>query len=161
MAQGMTISQAAEQVRLQAEPPTVGSEVERLRSQLGAALAELDTRRANQLFGEALDLLTLEQVCVRIVRPLLAVVAPFGRTYLRSRLGAMLLHGARAPGGPTALVMSPDPQDLQPLLAAVFLSRRGHHVIYVEGTEAPAGVQPDLVIDPRQWGDVPPDQLFR
>jgi hypothetical protein len=34
-------------------------------------------------------------------------------------------------------------------------------VIYVEGTEAPAGVQADIVVDPRQWADgLPPEELF-
>lgn len=165
MAQGMSISQAAEQLRnlgdLEPAAEQTAGEVARLRQELAAALAVLDTGRANQLFAEAMDLLPAEQVCLRVVRPLLSRVAPFGRTYLRSRLGAMLLHASGPQPGPTALVINPEPYALEPLLAAVFLSRRGHRVIYVEGTEAPEGVQADILVDPRLWAEgLPPDELF-
>lgn len=165
MAQGMSISQVAEQLRnlgdLDPAVEQTAGEVARLRRDLGGALAAVDAGRANQVFAEALDLLPAEQVCLRVVRPLLAALAPFGRTYLRSRLGALLLHAAMPLSAPTALVINPEPYALEPLLAAVFLSRRGHRVIYVEGTEAPAGVQADIVVDPRQWADgLPPEELF-
>lgn len=161
MAQGMTISQAAEQLCYQAQPQVYTTEVDRIRDRLAAALSGLDVPQANTLFGEALALLTTEQVCLRVVRPLLGSLTPFGRTYMRSRLGALLLHVPVQNGAPTALVISTDLQDLQPLLVAVFLSRRGYRVIYVEGTEVPAGIKPDLLIDPRQWGNgIPPEELF-
>lgn len=162
MAQGMTISQAAEEVRRQPEAPLeagAATEVERLRSGLGLALSNFDVPRANQLFGALLDLLPVDLLCLRVLRPLVSTLQPFGRTYLRARVGSLLLQGPAE--GPTALVMGPDPYDLEPMLVALFLSRRGHRVIYVEGTEAPAGLQPDLVVDPRQWrAGLSPEQLF-
>jgi DNA-binding transcriptional MerR regulator len=160
LAQGLTISQAVEQVRLGTAPAVAQSEVERLRTELGAALRRWDVRRANQVVAEALDLYPVEQVVLKVIRPLLPGLTPFGRTYLRSRLGAMLLACAAA-SGPTAVVMCPDLLDLRPLMVAILLSRRGRQVIYVEGTELPEGLQPDLIIDPRRWrGGVPPEQLF-
>ncbi len=162
MAQGMTISQAAAQIDREVEPPPeTRTEAERLRAELKAALDDLDGRRANRLFGEALDLFPLEQLCLHVIRPLLADLTPYGRTWMRARLGALLLHAPHYPGAPAALVMAPDPSDLQPLLVAVFLSRRGRNVIYVEGTEQPEGLRPDLVIDPRQWREGrSPAELF-
>jgi MerR family transcriptional regulator, light-induced transcriptional regulator len=162
MAQGMSISQAAEQVRSRPTEPTgCQGEVERLRQELAGALTALDTGRANRLFAEALDLLPADELCLRVVRPLLPELAPFGRTYLRSRLGALLLHATAPEPAPTALVINPDPFDLQPLLAAIFLSRRGRRIIYVEGAEAPPGLEAEMVIDPRRWaGGDAPEELF-
>jgi len=164
MARGMTISQAVDQLGHAAEPPPQppAGEVERLQQQLGAALAGLDTAQANAVIGHALDLLTVPQVALRLIKPLLPAVSPFGRSYLRTRLGALLVQASPRPDAPVALVMAPRPEDLRPLLAAVLLSRRDYRVIYVEGAEAPEGLRPDLTIDPRLWrGDVAPDQLFQ
>lgn len=164
MARGMTVSQAVDQLDVtpaEPAPPAPAGEAERLRAGLAAALAAADTARANQLFGQALDLLPAEQVALKLIRPLLPDLSDFGRTYLRLRLGALLLHAAPPAGAPGALVLNPAVADLRPLLVALLLSRRGHRVIYVEGTEAPAGLKPDLIIDPRRWrDDVPPEQLF-
>lgn len=164
MAQGMTISQASAEVEKvpATEPKAVQTEAERLRSQLAEALAQCQVGRANALWAEALDLMPAEWVCLKLIRPLLQALSDFGRTWVRFRLGALLLHAPPLPSAPVALVISPDPQDLQPLLAAVFLSRRSHRVIYVEGTETPIEIRADLVIDPRLWADgKPPEQYFR
>jgi len=160
MARGMTISQAVDQLgHAPAEAPQAQvSEVEWLQRQLGEALVGLDTAQANALWAQAVDLLPVTQVMLRVVRPLLGEATPFGRTYLRSRLGALLLHAPQRAGAPVALVMAPRPEDLRPLLAAVLLSRRDYRVIYVEGAEAPEGLAPELIIDPRHAA---PDQLFQ
>lgn len=165
MAQGMTISQAVGQSEFAPAPvPPVAGEVERLRAELAAALGAVDPVRAALAWGQALEQLTVPQVVLQIVRPLLTELAPFGATWLRFRLGALLgggVGGTAAAGAPLALVLNPQPADLRPLMAAVLLSRRGHQVIYVEGTEAPPGLQPALTIDPRRWrNDLPPEQLF-
>lgn len=165
MARGMTISQAAEQLNLAPEAavlvPADGGEVDRLRTALANALGAADSEAASRTLGQAAELLTLPQIILRLVRPLLPDLTPFGRTYLRLKLGAWLLSAAPSPGAPSALVMAPDPADLRPLLVALLLSRKGKRVIYVEGAEAPAGLQPDAVIDPRRWRDgLPPEQLF-
>lgn len=165
MARGMTISQAAQQLNLAPEAAEAiapaGSEVERLRAALATALTAADNEAAGRVLGQAAEVLTLAQLVMRLVRPLLPDLTPFGRTYLRLKLGAWLLHAAPPPGAPSALVMAPDPADLRPLLVALLLSRKGKRVIYVEGTEAPAGLQPDAVVDPRRWRDgLPPEQLF-
>ena len=162
LAQGMTISQAATEVGAGVALPAAAGELPRLQQQLGEALRQFDSARASLLLAEALDLTTVEQVLLRVVRPLLPELKPFGRTYLRLRLGAMLLHGPATAGAPVALVACPDPSDLRPLLAAVLASRRGYHVIYVEGSDLPEGLKPALVIDPRRWADgTPPEQLFQ
>lgn len=161
MARGMTISQAAAQLEHAPEPEAPGGETERIRAQFGAALAACDAEVAGRLFGLAAELLTVPQLAMRFVRPLLAGLTPFGLTWLRIRLGGLLLQAAPAPGAPGVLVMAPDPGDLRPLLVALLLSRRGKRVTYVEGTEAPAGLRADTVVDPRRWRDnVPPEQLF-
>jgi DNA-binding transcriptional MerR regulator len=164
MARGMTISQAAEQLEHAPEAavaPATGGEVDRLRAELAGALGAADSEAAGRVLGQAAELLTLPQIVMRLVRPLLPDLTPYGRTYLRLRLGAWLLNTAQSPGAPSALVMAPDPLDLRPLLVALLLSRKGRRVIYVEGTEAPAGLQPDATIDPRRWRDgLPPEQLF-
>jgi MerR family transcriptional regulator, light-induced transcriptional regulator len=162
MAGGMTVSQAVNQLEHAPTPvPAAGGEVERLGAQLAQALEGLDTVRTQQVLGQVLEMLPLEQVVLRIIRPLLPTLAPFGRTFLRFKLGAWLAHTLPPAGAPVALVMAPDPLDLRPLLVAVLLSRRGRRVVYVEGAEAPAGLEADLVIDPRRWREgVPPEQLF-
>ena len=164
MAQGMTISQASAEVEKMPAPESqaVQTEAERLRSQLAEALAQCQTGRANALLAEALDLMPAERVCLQLIRPLLHELTNYGRTWVRFRLGALLLHAPPLTSAPVALVISPDQHDLLPLLAAIFLSRRGHNVIYVEGTETPTDIRADLVIDPRQWvGGKPPEQYFR
>jgi MerR family transcriptional regulator, light-induced transcriptional regulator len=167
MAQGMTVSQACAQLAYAAAPAPAGAgEVERIRLELSAALGAVEPGRAYHALSQALDLLTLPQVVLRVIRPLLPALSPFGATWLRFRLGAMLQVTAGGPGGgsggPVALVLNPRPSDLRPLMAAVLLSRRGHRVIYVEGIEAPGGLQPDLTIDPRRWrDDQEPEQLFQ
>jgi MerR family transcriptional regulator, light-induced transcriptional regulator len=165
MARGMTISQAAQQLQhapeAAASVPGDGSEVERFRAALAYALGAADSEAAGRTLGQAAELLTLPQLVLRLVRPLLPDLTPFGRTYLRLKLGAWLLNTPSPPGAPSALVMAPDPADLRPLLVALLLSRKGKRVIYVEGAEAPAGLQPDVTIDPRRWRDgLPPEQLF-
>jgi hypothetical protein len=158
LAQGMSISQAAEQVRLGVAPPPVpaSSEVERVRQGLSQALSRFDAAGANRVLGEAMACFTVEQLVLSILRPMLPELSPFGRTYLRSKLGGMLAASPQT-GGRTALVLNPDPCDLEPLLAALLLSRRGHDVIYIEGTEPPEGLTPDLLIDPRRWDRLPMD----
>lgn len=162
MARGMTVSQAVGQLEYAPEPvPAAGSEVERLRTGLMQALHGLDTAVASLVMGQALELLPVEQVALKLIRPLLPDLTPFGRTFLRFKLGALLTHAVPPAGAPVALVMAPDPLDLRPLLVAVLLSRRGRRVVYVEGAEEPAGLEPDLTIDPRRWREgVPPEQLF-
>lgn len=165
MARGMTISQAAAQLDYAPEaaeaPAPDGGEVDRLRAALAGALGAADSEAAGRTLGQAAEILTLPQLVLRLVRPLLPDLTPYGRTYLRLKLGAWLLNTAPAPGAPSALVMAPDPGDLRPLLVALLLSRKGKRVIYVEGTEAPAGLQPEAIIDPRRWRDgLPPEQLF-
>ncbi|HWI61041.1 MAG TPA: MerR family transcriptional regulator [Symbiobacteriaceae bacterium] len=163
MARGMTISQAAAQLEHAPAPaPEVpGGEVDRIRAALGGALAACDAEAASRLFGLAAELLTVSQVVLRVVRPLLPDLTPFGRTYLRTRLGALLLQAAPLPGAQSVLVTAPEYEDLRPLLVALLLSRKGKRVIYVEGDSAPAGLQPDVVIDPRRWRDgVPPEQFL-
>lgn len=164
MEQGMTISQAAGEVEklTAAEPKPVQSEADRLRRELAEALAKGQTALANALLAQALDLMPAEKVCLRLLRPLFPELNGFGRSWVRFRLGALLLHAPPLGHAPVALVISPDPQDLLPLLAAVFLSRRSHSVIYVEGTETPPEIRADLLIDPRQWADgKPPEHYFR
>lgn len=163
MAAGMTISQAAAQVNQATElPAPAQTEVERLGGELSSAFAACDGHRAGAVLAEAVELLPLEHVLQKLIRPMLGRLGPFGRTYLRMKLGAWLLMLPRpAATAPTALVMAPDADDLRPLLTAVFLGRRGHRVVYVEGTDAPAGLKPDLVVDPRRWADdLPPDELL-
>jgi DNA-binding transcriptional MerR regulator len=159
MAQGMTIGQAAEQLGAAPVPPApvAATEAERLRAELALALAACDGARANQLFGQAAELMTLPQLLLKLIRPLLPELEPFGRTYLRSRLGAQLLQAVPGPGAALALVMAPDPADLRPLVAALLLSRRDYRVIYVEGTVPPPGLKPDLILDPRR----DPEQYFQ
>lgn len=150
MAQGMTISQAADQLRAAVPPKSAQlTEVDRLGQRLERALEKLDTHGANRAVAEALELLPADKFCLRIIRPLLGGLTPFGQTFLRLKLGALLLHASPLPGARLAVALTPDPLALEPLLAAVLLSRTGHRVIYVEGADLPAGLRPDLVIDPR------------
>jgi DNA-binding transcriptional MerR regulator len=159
MAQGMTIGQAAGQLGAAPVPPApvAATEAERLRAELALALAACDGARANQVIGQAAELMTLPQLLLKLIRPLLPELDPFGRTYLRSRLGALLLQAAPPPGAAVALVMAPDAADLRPLVAALLLSRRDYRVIYVEGTVPPPGLKPDLTLDPRR----DPEQYFQ
>jgi DNA-binding transcriptional MerR regulator len=154
MAQGMSASQAAGQVdQPQTTLPVNGqSEVERLRLDLEGAWNNFDNPAAHRAWGALLALMSVEQMCQQVLRPLLPALAAFGRTCLRTLLGSLLVQAPTAGLGRTALVMAPDPLDLEPILMAVFLSRQGYIVIYVEGTTAPVDLKPDLVIDPRQPG---------
>ncbi|HYF92744.1 MAG TPA: MerR family transcriptional regulator [Symbiobacteriaceae bacterium] len=161
MARGMTISQAAAQLEHAPEPEAPGGEVDRIGAQLAGALATCDGEAAARHIGQAAELLTVPQLLLRIIRPILPRLAAFGRTWLRLRLGALLLQAPPAPGAQSVLVMAPNPDDLRPLLVALLLSRKGKRVIYVEGAEPPAELKVDLLVDPRRWRDgVPPEQLF-
>jgi methanogenic corrinoid protein MtbC1 len=174
-AEGLTISQAIALMAsggngltwLNNAPDAEPRSWERLNSQLVVALGDFDTRRAEQLLGEAFALYPLEEVFLNLVQPtmieigeqwhagkLSVAVEHFATHFIRRKLAA-LFNTYHITDGRGLIVVGCAPSeqhDLGALLVSVFLVRHGWHVIYL-GTQVPLSdlletvqrLQPDLV----------------
>ncbi|GGC87096.1 MerR family transcriptional regulator [Thalassobacillus devorans] len=162
---GFTISQAVSlyennQGETLNEPETgQDNELEKKSSELLEALLSFDERTAQQHLDYAFSLYTPEKVAIEIISPLLIKVGVlweenkitsahehFASSFLRSRIGMLLLSIPAAPYLPKAvLVCGPNEKhELGLLIFALFLKRKGYEVIYLGQSIADGDIQPIL-----------------
>jgi methanogenic corrinoid protein MtbC1 len=136
-------------------------------SELMAAFRAVDEERANDVLTEALNLYTLEDVCLRILQPVLVKVGDawakgeisvagehFASAFVRTRLSNILHSSQYNVQGPLALVACAPGElhELGPMFLAVFLRRAGFRVVYL-GQNVPLeslqtmteALQPDVI----------------
>lgn len=164
---GVAISRAVEMLRgghggpeMVAEAVAVrgGRSFEQLRGELGRALLGLDAERAELILSEAFALFSIEDVCARLLQPMLVdigdrwhagelsvaeehYVSSFVRGKLFSLLEAYQVPESRGPLVFTACAPG-EWHEVGILIVSIFLARRGYVVRYlgpnlpVEGLEA-------------------------
>lgn len=138
---------------LEGEPPHNDDvrTLERLGDDFYQALAGFDQYHAERILGEAFALYPLEQVLIELIQPTLVEVGErwhrgeinvvaehFATQFIRRKLAALLNmfdgHNYRAT---IVIGCAPSEQhDLGVLMAALFLLRRGWHVVYL-GSQVP------------------------
>ena len=169
IAEGLTISAALALLRasLGASPvpaPPVGRADQSpgaLARRLEGALLAFDGARAGATLGEAFGLYPVEQVCLEVIRPTLHGVGRgwhtgavdvaqehFASGYIRQRLAALLdlSNGADRPWTAVAACAPDDWHELGLLMVALFLARRGWHVVYLGASLPPDGLEARLAL---------------
>jgi len=126
----------------------------------GAVLA-FDGARAGAALGEAFGLYPVEQVCLEVIQPMLHGVGQgwhtgtvdvaqehFASGYIRQRLAALLdfSNGADRPWTAVAACAPDDWHELGLLMVALFLARRGWHVVYLGASLPPDGLEERLAL---------------
>lgn len=148
-AQGVPISRAIALLREAAPEPSTGSPpppIARLRQQLLDALLALAPGRAEAVLSEALGLLSVEDVCLGVVQPVLNEIGRrwragqaavtqehFATALVRARLARLLQMALVDRAEPVILAACPPGEwhELGLLTVCVFLARRGHPVRYL------------------------------
>lgn len=177
-AEGMNISQA---VRLLlaaengvADPPPAPSlptldprSLQRLHDDLLEAMMSFDAGHGERLLSEAFALHPFDDVLLRLIQPLMieigerwhrgeisVAVEHFTTQFMRRKLSSLLSDAEpRAARGRIVVACAPDElHDLGALFVALFLMRRGWHIVYLgpqvpkaDLLEAVQALQPDLV----------------
>lgn len=177
-AEGMNISQAVMLLNsslanvsdeaASAPPSYEPRALQRLCDDLIAALIGFDASHADRLIGEAFSMYPFDDVLLLLVLPTMVeigerwhhgeinvAVEHFATQFVRRKLSGMLnmFEGDASARGKILVACPPDEQhDLGALFAALFLMRRGWHVIYLGAQvplfdlqEAVRTVKPDLV----------------
>jgi DNA-binding transcriptional MerR regulator len=171
--EGMTISHALRLLEAHpAAPPAPGPAVPRSFAQLQADLLDrllrFDAAGAEAVMAEAFALYPVEDVCLEVLQPVLVGIGErsyqgrlsagarhFATTLIRWKLSALLhLYDGTSRGQPILLACAPDElHEIDPLLLALFLARRGWSVIYLGASvpiealcDAVQRVRPRLVI---------------
>ena len=176
-AEGMNISQAVMLLEnsLNAPPvepvPVAASleprALERLNDDLISALISFDATHAERMLGEAFAMYPFEDVLLQLVLPTMVeigerwhhgeinvAVEHFATQFIRRKLSSLLnMFAADAGRGKIIVACAPDElHDIGAMFAALFLVRRGWHVIYLgpqvplfDLQEAVATLKPDLV----------------
>lgn len=141
--------------------------LERLNDDLLNALTSFDATHAERLIGEAFAMYPFEDVLLLLILPSMieigerwhhgeinVAVEHFATQFVRRKLSSMLNTFERDPGrGNIIIACAPDElHDLGAMFAALFLVRRGWHVIYLgpqvplfDLQEAVRTLKPDLV----------------
>jgi methanogenic corrinoid protein MtbC1 len=169
IAEGLTISTALALLRasLGASPVPVtpirrtDQSTRALASRLQGALLAFDGARAGAVLGEAFGLYPVEQVCLEVIQPMLDGVGRgwhtgavdiaqehFASGYIRQRLAALLdlSNGADRPRTVVAACAPDDWHELGLLMVALFLARRGWHVLYLGASLPPDGLERRLAL---------------
>ena len=123
---------------------------EQLQTALLGALTSMDEQRAGEVLAEAFALYTIEDMCSRLLAPMLIQIGEawaqqkisvahehFASAYLIARLMA-LFNSAHLGSGPLILVTCAPAEhhELGALMLALLLRRAGHNVCYL-GTDLP------------------------
>lgn len=123
----------------------------RLTEEFAQALADFDAQQAERLVGEAFALYPLEDVLLRMIQPALVEIGErwhrgqiniatehFASQFVRRKLAGLLNVFEGGALRPTVVIgCAPDElHDLGVLLIAIFLVRRGWHVVYL-GAQVP------------------------
>ena len=169
IAEGLTISAALALLRasLGAAPAPVtpigraDQSTGALAGRLEGALLAFDAARAGATLGEAFGLYPVEQVCLEVIQPMLHGVGlgwhtgtvdvaqeHFASGYIRQRLAALLdlSNGADRPRTAVAACAPDDWHELGLLMVALFLARRGWHVLYLGASLPPDGLEERLAL---------------
>ncbi len=127
--------------------------------QLKRALLGFDAARASEVLGEAFGLYAIEQACLEVIQPTLHAIGQgwhegtvdvaqehFASGYIRQRLAALLdlSNGADRPQTAVAACAPDDWHELGLLMVALFLARRGWHVLYLGASLPPDGLEQRL-----------------
>ena len=177
-AEGMNISQAVmllnsslTAIPKQAPPPVTVSNEPRamgfLIEELVTSLIAFDAAQAERLIGEAFTMFPFEDVLLMLVQPTMVeigerwhhgeiniAVEHFATQFMRRKLSSMLnMFEGDPQRGKIIIACAPDElHDLGALFVALFLMRRGWHVIYLgpqvpilDLQEAVQSLRPDLV----------------
>jgi methanogenic corrinoid protein MtbC1 len=172
--EGVNISHAVMLLtdRLEAAPgepadADVSRSISRLVDELVRALTGFDAQQAERLLGEAFSLYPFEQVLLEVAQPTLVEVGErwhrgeinvavehFATQFVRRKLAGLLnlFEGSCQRGTIVAACAPSELHDVGLLLSALFLVRRGWHVIYL-GPQVPltdlletmAAIKPSLV----------------
>ena len=132
-----------------------------LARRLERALLAFDRTQAGATLGEAFGLYPVEQVCLEVIQPMLHGVGQgwhtgtvdvaqehFASGYIRQRLAALLdlSNGADRPWTAVAACAPDDWHELGLLMVALFLARRGWHVLYLGASLPPDGLEERLAL---------------
>ena len=172
IAEGLTISAALALLRERlgrepssapaaAAPRPSDTSQSALARQLEQSLLAFDAARATAVLGDAFNLWSLEHVCLAVIQPTLRAIGlgwqagtvdvaqeHFASGYIRQRLGA-LLETSNGPDRARMVVAACAPDDwheLGLLMVALFLARRGWHVVYLGASLPPDGLAERLAL---------------
>ena len=127
-----------------------------LARRLERALLAFDRAQAGATLGEAFGLFPVEQVCLGVIQPTLHAIGlawqagtadvaqeHFASSYIRQRLTALLeLSGGGDRTRSVVAACAPeDWHELGLLMVALFLARRGWHVVYLGASLPPDGLE--------------------
>ena len=126
-----------------------------LARRLERALLAFDRAQAGATLGEAFGLYPVEQVCLEVIQPTLHAIGlawqastadvaqeHFASSYIRQRLTALLeLSGGDRTRSVVAACAPEDWHELGLLMVALFLARRGWHVVYLGASLPPDGLE--------------------
>jgi methanogenic corrinoid protein MtbC1 len=130
-----------------------------LARRLERALLAFDRAQAGATLGEAFGLYPVEQVCLEVLQPTLHAIGlawqagtadvtqeHFASSYIRQRLTALLeLSGGGDRTRSVVAACAPDDwHELGLLMVALFLARRGWHVVYLGASLPPDGLEARL-----------------
>jgi methanogenic corrinoid protein MtbC1 len=172
LTEGLTIRAALSLLRARLTQPSTsaqpGASIEwpeyatvELARRLERALLAFDRAQAGATFGEALGLHPVEQVCLEIIQPTLHAIGlawqagtadvaqeHFASSYIRQRLMALLeLSGGGDRSRSVVAACAPDDwHELGLLMVALFLARRGWHVVYLGASLPLDGLEERLAL---------------
>ncbi len=119
---------------------------EKLQAELFNAFIEVNEARAREIVGEALNLYSVEDLCMQVLQPVLVqigeawlsgeatvAVEHFASSFVRARLENLFHTSPYNPNGPLVLVgCAPEElHELGAMFLAIFLRRSGYRVVYL------------------------------
>jgi methanogenic corrinoid protein MtbC1 len=155
-AEGMTISQAVQLLASSTEASTISADtetraIERLGKELILAFTNFDAPYGERLMGEAFGLYPFETVMIDIVQPVMIEIGErwhrgeinvsaehFATQFVRRKLAGLLnIFEGSAHRATIVIGCGPDElHDIGALMSALFLARRGWHIVYL-GAQVP------------------------
>jgi methanogenic corrinoid protein MtbC1 len=158
--EGLTVSQAVRLLEQHGEAEETNEKPitwELLKQQLVAALLRLDAQAAEAVLGQAFALYSLEDVCLKLITPVLIMIGQgwhdgtvsvgqehFATQFLRRKLqGLLSIYDVVAGQATIVAACAPGEQhDVGLLILTLLLVRRGYRVVYL-GADVPlAGLVP-------------------